>query len=518
MPAQASARGISIPAPVGGLDALSPLAAMPASNAIALDNCFPQPGYVEIRKGHGKHNLVTGAPAIESLMPYNALAVANDKLFAAGSTKIWDVTTLTTATISAAAVTSLSNARFQHTNMSTSGGQFLWICNGADAPRYYDGSTWATASVTGITPTDIINCAVFKNRLWLARKDTLNAAYLNTDSIAGTATPFDLTGVFTKGGYLQAIGSWSRDGGDGPNDSLAFLSSRGEVAVYTGVNPATDFILKSVYTIGPPIGRRCLLKVGADLAVISVDGVLPLSQAVQTDRAAALNAAITKNIHPLMNAAARSYKDNFGWQLVGYPRGTRAILNIPLTENVSQEQYVMNTITGAWGHFTGENANCWAVFQDRLFYGGNAGRIVEADSRGFDDDGAIDFNVETAFSYAGAKGKLKQFTMCRALLTTDGQAAPGLAINIDFARTAEVDAVGFATVLAAQWGVDKWDEGVWPEITRIVTDWLSVSGEGYTVSIRMAGSIVAPSGAGSGTSLTLQLNGWDLLCIDGAPL
>jgi hypothetical protein len=518
MPVQETARGKSIPAPVGGWDALTPLAVMPETNAVTLKNMFPQPGYVEIRKGHKRHNLV-GAAAIESLMPYHGLTSSADRLFAACTTAISNVTIFTSASASATASISLSgltNARWQHINFSTSGGNFLWICNGADTPRMYDGTVWATASVVGITATSIVNVAAFKERLWLTRTGQISPAYLGLDAVQGTATPFDLAGVFTKGGFLQAIGTWSLDAGNGPDDFIAFVTNRGEVAIYTGTDPASNFVLKGVYEMGAPIGRRCLTKVGADLAVISIDGVLPLSKALITDRAAAELQAITKMIQPVMNSSARAYQTNFGWELLSYPRGTRAILNVPITENTEQQQYVMNTVTGAWCQFTDEDANCWAIFQDRLFYGGNNGLVKEADCQGFDDDGAIAFDMETAFNYVDVRGRLKQFTQCRVLLSSDGQVQPGLGLNVDFSREATVGPTTFEQSSGDLWDVAFWDQGIWPFTTRIITDWTTVDGVGYCASIRVQGEVQAETTAGQSEDLILAVNGFDLLVVDGA--
>jgi len=515
-----TARGLSIPAPVAGWDAISPIAAMPPTNAITLDNVFPQPGYLEIRKGHKVHNdLDPVDDAVESLMAYHAPNTDNDKLFAAAGTAIYDVTVIASATISAS-VTDVSNARYQHLNVATSGGNFLWACNGTDSPITYDGSAWATTTISGITPGNIANCAVFKGRIWGALNDSLDAFYLPLDAIQGTAATFDLTGVFKNGGFLQALGSWSVDSGNGPNDYMAFITSRGEVAVYAGSDPtasdSTGFSIVNTYQIGAPIGRRCLTKVGADLAVICIDGVVPLSKALLTDRAATLNIAITKAIQPVMNQSARDYGANFGWQLTPYPRGTRAILNVPVTENVEQHQYIMNTITGAWCRFKGENANCWEVFQDRLFYGGNDGRIYEADCQGFDEGSKIDFLVKTSFNYCGAQGQLKQFIMARALLTTDGQVSPGMAINVDFSDDAVADLLTQQINTADLWDVALWDSGTWPQTSHITTDWVSIGGMGYAVSISMSGSVSSEGITDPAQSLLLQINGWDMLVLDGA--
>jgi hypothetical protein len=511
-------RGLSIPAPVAGWDAISPLAAMPETSAITLVNAFPQASYIEIRRGHGLHNdLDPVSNPVESLMAYHALDPANDKLFAAAGTAIYDVTATATATISAAH-TGLTNARINHLNMATSGGNFLWCPNGADAPRYFDGSAWATASITGVTAANIISGTVFKSRIWLTVKGELSPAYLPLDSIQGAAAMFDTQGVFKKGGYLMAVGSWSLDAGDGPDDYLALVTSRGEVAIYNGTDPTSNFVLKGVYEMGAPIGRRCLTKVGADLAVICIDGVVPLSKALITDRAAAITIALTARIQPAVNEAARQYGANFGWQLIGYPRGTRAILNVPIVEGVQQEQYVMNTVTGAWCRFTRENANCWEIFKDRLFYGGNAGQIFEADSRDSDSDGSFEFDIETAFNYCGTRGQLKQFDMARALLTTDGRVLPGIALNVDFSQDVEVDQIAIEIDQAALWDVANWDAGTWPQVVSIQTDWVSVSGVGYCCSIRAKGTVEDTIGDIEGQPLVLQINGWDLLVKDGGQM
>lgn len=508
-----AARSVSLPAPTGGWDTVTPIAAMPEDHALTLDNLFPQAGFIEIRGGHRQHNIMAGvASSTESLLPYHALISANDKLFAATGTAIYDVTTTASTTI-AASLTGLSNSRFQHINFGTSGGNFLWICNGANVPFTWNGAVWATASVTGITPTDVVGVTAFKQRIWMVRKDTLSPAYLPPDSIQGAATIFDLAGVFQKGGYLQAIGAWTLDGGDGSDDYLAFISSRGEVAIYTGTDPAATFSLRGVYMMGAPLGRRCITKMGADLAVISKDGVSPLSRALITDRADAINASITKNIQPTMTDSARLYGDNFGWEILSYPHGNRIILNVPITANVEQQQYVMNAITGAWCRFLRENANCWAVFKDRLFYGTNDGKVFEADVQGFDHDGSIDYDMETAFNVCESKGRFKEFTMCRALLTADGQTAPGLAINVDFARQTPVNQVSIPAVPLVYWDVGTWDVSTWPATERILTNWTAVNGQGYYGSIRMKGS--AMSSVPTDT-LAFAVNGFDLLVKDGA--
>lgn len=502
---------LMLPIPTGGLDAISPLTNMPKENAIVLDNWFPQLRYLELRRGHVSHcDTGVAGGAIESLMAYNAGLDSSDKLFAAVTTTIRDVTTSTPSTV----VTALTNARWQHINFATSGGNFLVMCNGADGVRRFDGSTWATSTITGVTAADLIHLASFKSRIWFVKKDSLDAYFLPPDSIQGAATRYPLGGTMKRGGYLVAIATWSLDGGDGPDDRIAFITSEGEVAVYAGTDPtsASLFALQGTYDIGPPIGRRCAIKVGGDVAIVCLDGVVPLSKAMVVERGAALTVAITANIQPLLNANARDFKSLFGWQLMSYPLGTRAILNVPQLENETSIQYVMNTVSGAWCRFTGMNANVWELFQDQPYFGGNDGKVYRADTGGDDAGEPIDADLQSAFTDGGSP-MLKTFVMVRPFIITDGDVAPGLALNVDYRSDAQIDTTTASITPGAEWDIAEWDVDTWPIENNLVANWVEVAcPEGNTVSIRMGLSAQAASGEGD---VILQLIAFQILFVPG---
>ena len=497
-PKQQIARGRSIPAPVGGWDAVSALADMPEDRAVQLENWFPSTGDVRVRRGHQIHGSGMGSDPVESLMVYNGLTSAASKLFAATGTAIYDVSA---AGSGSSSVTSLTNARWRWTNFTTSGGKFLWMCNGADAPRHYNGSAWATPSLTVSTfsASDIINVNAHKNRLWFVYKDSTVAGYLGTGAVAGSVTNFELGGLFNKGGYLVAMATWTRDGGSGEDDLAVFISSRGQAVVYAGTDPAsaTTWAMVGVFELGPPIGYRCFTKVAGDLALINLDGVLPLSKALQSDRGAVASIALTANINNAMNEAARSYKDNFGWELTPYAKGTMAILNVPIQENETQHQFVVNTLTGAWCKFTGMNANCWAVFRDRLFFGGNTGFVYEADTTGMDVDEPIRADGQGAYHYYSMKGQLKQWKMLQPLVTTDSGARPAVGISTDFQDNAAVGTPTAASSPSALYDTAIYDTDSYATENRSVVDWTGISGIGQCASIHF----LAETGRGSGVSI-----------------
>jgi len=521
--------GASQPAPIEGWDAVSPLAAMSPKRAVKMDNWFPQPDWIEVRKGHIIHSLCTAAP-VETLATYNGISTRT--MFAVSDGKIFDVTANAPGVL---AVSGLSNSRFQYVNFATTGGNFLYMVNGADVPQYWDGSSWQTAVITGITSSDIIHVNSFKNRLWFTLTDSSDAAYLPVDSIQGAAVKFPLGGLFTKGGFLMAMGTWSIDAGNGPDDYAIFISSQGQVAIYQGTDPASaaTWSLVGVFDMGAPIGRRCMTRVGADIALICIDGVVPLSRAMIFERAAVVKVSLTERIQRVMNQSARLYRENFGWQLISYPRGTRAILNVPIEENTDQVQYVMNTLSGAWCQFIGMKANCWELLNEDVYFGGNDGVVYKADTSGTDAGNTLSADMMTAYNYYGMRGNQKRWTMCRPQLTTDGQVNPGLALNVDFRDDAPLSVPSTQIGNASLWDVALWDQGLWSGDVRTQANWDTIDGIGYCASVRLAvdiepeligeAALWGSSMWGSSTwelpiadEIILQVNAFDLVMEKGA--
>jgi len=477
-----TSQGSSMPAPVGGWDAVSALSKMPPDRAIVLDNWFPQPAYVEVRKGYQAHATEMGTSPVETLMAYNGLTDASSKLFAVTNGSIYDVTT--SGMVGAADVSGLSSNRWQYVNFTNaSGTHYLWACSGSDNPRHYNGSTWATPSITGVSASDFINVTVHKGRLWFCIAGTMNAAYLASDAVSGAATKFPLGTIMGKGGFLVSIATWTHDAGNGPDDYIVFMSSRGQAAVYSGTDPGSNFALVGVYDMGSPLGYRCLTKVAGDLAFVGIDGVLPFSLARAQDRGAAATVAITATINNAMNAAARSYGTNFGWELVAYPKGTRAILNVPIQENQLQHQYVMNTLTGAWCRFTGMNANCWVVFRDDLYFGGNSGAVYQADITAMDGSSPIEAIGQGAYSYYGNRGNSKEFRMIQPSITTDSNTNPAIGLSTDFKDNAVLGTPSSATTSSAVYDSAVYDTAVYPIESRNISNWTGISGVGQAASI-----------------------------------
>lgn len=488
MPARARPTPVSgkytLPAPVGGWDAMSALAAMAENRAIVLDNFYPEPGLVRLRRGFAVHATGMSGP-VETLMVWNG--PTNSKLLAANGGGIFDVSV--PGVVGAAAITGLAGNRWQSVNFLTAGGSFLVACNGTDAVRNFDGSSWTTPTITGSglsSSANFIHVTAFKQRLFFVEKNSLRAWYLGGGAIAGTAAPLDFSGIFRLGGQLTAMGAITLDAGDGVDDYAAFVTSEGEVAIYQGTDPsyAATWSIVGRYRIGRPVGRRALIQVGGDLGILNEDGFVPLATAVRLERAQQQTVSLSHNIQNAVQEAVRLYGGNFGWEAVGYPRGGYALFNVPVAESSVSHQYVMNIQTKAWCRFTGMNANCWSVHGGRLYFGGNDGAVYLADE-GFSDNGADrEGNIKTAFTYCGTRGRIKQFKLARGLIAADGVIAPALEINTDFADafpTAVPSAGGSAGPF---WDTIDWDAGHWGSAAEMQTKYTAVRGNGDCASVR----------------------------------
>ena len=479
IPRQQAAQTVTVAAPIGGWNARDALGAMDPLDAVTLQNFWPGTNSVILRNGYTKH--ATGLPAeVQTLMAYSS--GTSNKLFAVSDGKIYDATN--TGAVGAAAVSGLTNSKFQYTNITTPAASYLMAVNGADKLRTFDGSAWHTDGdgspydITNIDTATVSNITLFKNRIWLTTNNTLKVWYLPVNSIGGAAVALDMTSIFQLGGYIMAGMTWTLDAGYGVDDYLVFITSNGEALVWRLTDPTTPTGISQIglYKLGAPIGRRCYTKFGGDLLVITQDGVVPMSGALQSSRLDP-RVSITNKIQYAMSSAISTYGANFGWQLLYYPKENQLILNVPISEG-TQQQYVMNNITKSWCNFTGWYANCWELHIDDPYFGGD-GYVAKAWNGNTDDTSNIDgFSLQSFQSYGTALQK--QCKMIRYHLQTNGTPAVFGNVNVDYNLADESAQLNFSTSIYGIWGTGLWDSAIWGAGLVPSADWQGATNIGYT--------------------------------------
>lgn len=504
---QPTAKVAAFPAPIGGWNARDPLQVMKPSDAITLDNWYlDMSGELRTRGGYTK--FATGLPAaVETLISF-APPSGITRLFAACGGGIYDISAGGVAP--AASVTGLTTSRLETTTITVLGGTFLVVATGFDTPRTYNGSTWASYTTTSsVTLTTLTSPAVMVNRLWWIQRGTLDAYYGDTAAIGGALTKFPMGALFS-GGELIAHAAWTRDGGSGPEDYTCFISSRGEVLIYSGTDPtsASTWTKVGMFRIAEPVGRKCVMKAGADLAILTTQGVVLLGQVLDSNVSGQSSIAVTNKVLSAFASAAVNGSKFHGWQMVEVPAQGLVFVNVPVTEGKTWHQYVLTANKGSWARFRDLNAPCWAVHGGTAYFGsivdtvtGKASVMMYSPLTESDDGKKIDCFLQTGFSDFGS-GLIKQFLMARANMKGPAGIAPNLAMRLDYDTTPPL--VQSITVDAANgvpsWESWNWDVEYWGYVRIPSAHWDVVTGLGQRASLAFRVS----------TDVTLSFFGIDL--------
>jgi hypothetical protein len=341
-------------------------------------------------------------------------------------------------------------------------------------------------AITGVDSSTFVHVNLFKNFLFFVQENSMSAWYLPVGQIAGVAEELNFGGIARMGGFLQAMGTWTIDAGQGADDYAVWVTNNGEAIVYNGTNPdaAETWALKGVWQLGQTFNRRCFLKWAGDLLLLTQEGLVPLASALQSSR---LDPRInlTDKIFYAISRAANLYQNNFGWQINYFAEQNMLIINVPSTEGV--QQYCMHTISKAWCSFSNINAKCWELSYDQMYFGGNGfvGRFWDSYS---DNGNNINADVQQAYSYFDSAGQQKRFTMIRPIFQTDnGLPAILVGINTDFDAQNSLGAVSFNAVSSTLgvWDTAQWDEDVWGGNLSLTKLWQGVTGLGYSGGIVM---------------------------------
>lgn len=489
-------------APIRGLIRNENPVVKKSGGAEVLENWFPSNAGIVTRRGTAKYARLTGTSVVGAVMPY--IAGGNSKLFAANDAGIYDITTIAdpdAETSAASGIGTVTSGEYSHIQFSTTGGDFLVCVNGTNVHKIYDGSAWASNSpgITGTTSDNFSHVWAHQKRLFFIKKNSLTACYLPVDSIGGAASSLPLGGLFKMGGTLLFGSTWSVDSGEGMDDLCVFITTEGEVAVFSGSNPAssTDWSLQGLFQIGRPMGKNAFFKAGGDLAICTTDGLIPLSQIYKKDKVALQQVAVSFPIENLW----REYVEDRGavrWCAASFAYRGAAYIGVPTYGGAGNRILVVNMKTGAWTEYTNFDVRSLAVFQNRLFFGQSASYIYEAETTGADGGAPFVCRCAASFSDMGAPAMQKIVHMVRGMFKSNLEdIRPRFsASGDDVVRwpSAPASAVDGQTTL---WGSVTWGSFIWggTNATYRRALWESIEGVGHTISWQVQvtlGNVVAP--------------------------
>ena len=490
---QPQARPVAIaktfPSPVRGWVTNMNLSAATSGAALVLDNWIPTQTGIKPRGGALEYADI-GADPVTSLFVYRISGVS--KLFAADEGSIWNITSTPNED-----VTGQTGGYYSVVQFETSGGNYLFAANGTDSLRRYDGSSWLAVTgvsadaITGVTTSTLSHCWVWKNRLFFVQGGTMKAWYLSVDSIAGTASDHTLAGVFQNGGSLLFGATWSIDAGDGVDDKCVFVSSEGEVAIYEGTDPSdpTAFSLVGRYVLGgKPLGKNAWMRAGGDLIIATLDGMVPLSQALNKDPAALSLAAVSRNIEPDWRTEAVA-RQSLPWEVEKWDDENLAVVSLPVVGATTAARcFVVNMETGAWARFTGWDTRSLAVHSGLLYFGTSDGKIMQANTGGNDDGATYVCQLALHFDHLKAPGRRKEMKQARATFRGSKPFTPKLSCSVDYAQTFPSPPSSIADFTVDEWDSAIWDVAEWDATSSesvTSTRWVSITGAGFAHALQI---------------------------------
>ena len=488
-PQQAQTIPITTPAPWKGLNTIDPLEQMEAAYGLSLQNWIATPQGLSQRTGFRRW--AWGLPAAATtLLPYNGRSSTSNRHFAVCGDVIKDITLGGDVSSGAFTVVSGLNASapyWQYTQMTYSTGStnYLAMVNGSDAPLLFNGTTWTTCAQVGspaspgqFKTTDhagnTVNIATFvdvlthQQRLWFVAENSTKAYYCDIAQVGGELYPFDFGPWFARGGKLFKLATWSIDNGSGTTARLVAISSKGDVVIYDGNNPATSatWVQSGTYQLGAPVNRRCIVPYQGDLLMLTQDGLYAISKYMQSARLDATQ-ALTYRISNVIADLVSTLSTLPGFELGINPANDTVLLNIPQPDNQSNFQFCFNALTQGWTQFTGWPAITYSNFNDGFYFGSEEyvalafiGYADDADINGAGGNnilatGLTAFNAMT--SDVTGPGMLKHAKLVKPYIVT-GQVNPTIrvGVNTDFNL---IPITGSATVNPVTGAV--WDNAIW---------------------------------------------------------
>ena len=476
-------KSVSVPAPFGGLNSRNSVDLMQPTDAITMSNFFPTVEKVTLRDGYTSFCTGVGSGDVETLTEHNA---GNTRqLLAVGSNgTMYQID-------SGSAVskkTGLSNGRCQTAEF---GGSTIFV-NGAEQFSW-NGSSASDMTLTlsdSSSQSTIDGVHVHKNRVYYWRGTDQKFYYSATVStFTGNMTLFNVGLVGTFGGDLISMGTLTIDGGEGTDDLLALIMTSGEVLVYSGSNPGSDFSLVGTFRIAEPVKeQRAIAKFGGDLAIMTKEGYLALSQVFKRDIIGQKAQALSEKIRGTVISQVASTGTSTGWQIFVSPEGDKIYFNHPTGDGTDPfNQHIFNPIISAWCVFENIPARVWGQYNGDTFFGGASGVVYKIGGTK-DVSTAITGDLATAFNYFGDRASIKRFSSVAPMLEAETDVSFDFGIAVD---QKPVTGLTLSTAIfssdTATWDTATWDEEHWSDQAGAgITQRRKVTNQlGRSVSLRL---------------------------------
>lgn len=541
----------SLPASVGGVNALDSLMGMPPTDCLYTFNLMPKEYGLQLRRGY--REWAQGIPGdIRTIIPYDSASEdpAKDKLWAVTQYGAYDIT-ISSGAIAYDLITEDSDDIISEdgdTIMSegSSGADQDIVFSDNDDPagygvytewtndasvhylfyadaangiyEYTEAGGWARptgwqydigSGAEAIPLEDVVFIMAHKLRLWIIFKNSDDAWYSDIASVSGVFTKFTFGAKMPHGGYLNGLWTWTLDGGAGIDDILVAVSRGGDVLLYKGSDPsADDWGSAGVWFIGAtPNSRRLVVDQGSDMYILSSYGVTSLRDLLSGSSAENTRVSPSAKVNKFLRADVAASLDLYGWQLTQYPGEGFVQIITPKPGSGRYVQYNQTTSTKAWGFWRDVPALCGETWNGQYFMGGEGVvNIYDGVLDGTTLDGDIGAPVEfaTLTSFQAPDGDFASFkrpSIVRSNGLLAGTASIAIKVVFDYSIETELPTpLVIPSSETSEWDSALWDVAVWD---------YGVTGRSYPVGTAGIGRVMAIGLTGSAAN-QINIIGWDM--------
>lgn len=393
--------------PYEGMDLQTPLPLLPPTRAPFIVNFTSEGQSLRVRYGTGIYSAISGASQFNFVLDLHTYTDSSGTQILFGFVQPGGGSAVTqgiynfssaAATLAQASAGSAGGAAFvQFRN-------YLYLI-GATNNYVYDGSAWGAIGFTGPNFTNALDGTVYRNRAYFIVPTATNSFiiwYGGVNSVSGAMTELDLSSLFKKGGFLKAVLPISYSGSSSQS-YLSFISSEGEVLVFSGAYPESpEWQVVAQFDIGKVIGiasgrfRKSYIEYQGDVFIPTITGLTSIKGMLQATNTATAYEALSSPIEKYWSRLASSNTVQTNGVISCYFSGSdsfyiafNAILtrqNNTLTNevvtNAQRTVFVYNLTTSSWTQYLYNNADpdifSFAEFNSKLIVGTNRyGRVVE---------------------------------------------------------------------------------------------------------------------------------------------
>jgi len=454
-------KAITIPAPTRGIVQHENDAFMGPGSCVISDNWMPTMKGVKLRGGCTRWCVLPDAVPVVSGFEY--VSGNTQRMFAGQATKLFDVTA-TVPTLIKSGQTSGNYCASQLANLS---GYWMLVCNETgDSVLRFDGTAWTTLTTeltNGPVPGTSKNLSYvckYRNRFYFIETKSMNLWYLPIDSHQGLLTKIPMSGAASRGGYLLFLANWSIDAGDGIDDKLVAVTSEGEALIFTGNDPASPATWRQEgrYFVGRPMGMNAHEAVGGDLLILTVEGIVPISQSITKSAGELELAMISRAIKRMWREEALA-KIALPWTIRRWDEYGGIFITFPGGTPGNRYCLAMNAVTGAFARAVGWDAMCFLRMRADMFFGTQDGIIMQADRTGYDDGKPYVATLVGGWEMFQARSQMVTWHQARAVFTSGAVEPfqPQLDATVDY-----IVVIPPPPAPGPDPGIaDVWDQGKW---------------------------------------------------------